>query len=167
MALPPWLPLFLRVWIIGACAYMMACGVLSIMENKGIATIDEVFLGLYVLLFATLIVAYESTRFCSESSPAEVIERVYKRNFGFMLKAQTRGMFLIFVGFMVLGLAEKPNMVLVMGCGVVTITTGIVFICLTCKDPDLFTDKPAQKPQEPYVPPNSETHPGAPAKWEP
>ena len=167
MALPPWLPLFLRVWIIGACAYMMACGVLSIMENKGIATIDEVFLGLYVLLFATLIVAYESTRFCSESSPAELIERVYKRNFGFMLKAQTRGMFLIFVGFMVLGLAEKPNMVLVMGCGVVTITTGIVFICLTCKDPDLFTDKPAQKPQEPYVPPNSEAHPSAPAKWEP
>ena len=87
MALPPWLPVFLRVWIIGACAYMMACGVLSIMQNKGIATIDEVFLGLYVLLFATLILAYESTRFCSESSPAELIERVYKRNFGFMLKA--------------------------------------------------------------------------------
>ena len=167
MALPPWLPLALRVWIIGACAYMMACSVLSIMGNKGIATIDEVFLGLYVLLFATLIVAYESTRFCSESSPAELIERVYKRNFGFMLKAQTRGMFLIFVGFMVLGLAEKPNMVLVMGCGVVTITTGVVFICLTCKDPDLFTDKPAQKPQEPYVPPDSAAHPGAPAKWEP
>ena len=84
-----------------------------------------------------------------------------------MLKAQTRGMFLIFVGFMVLGLAEHPNEILVLGCGIVTITTGIVFICLTCKDPDLFTDKPAQKPQEPYVPPNSETHPGAPAKWEP
>jgi len=55
----------------------------------------------------------------------------------------------------------------VLGCGVVTISTGIIFICLTCKDPDLFTDKPAQKPQEPYVPPNREAHPGAPAKWEP
>ena len=50
---------------------------------------------------------------------------------------------------------------------IVTISTGIIFICLTCKEPDLFTDKPAQKPQEPYVPPNSEAHPGAPAKWEP
>ena len=167
MALPPWLPVFLRVWIIGACAYMMACGVMSIMENGQFSKIDEVFLSLYILLFATLIVAYESTRFCSESSPAELIERVYKRNFGFMLKAQTRAMFLIFVGFMVLGLAEPPNMVLVMGCGIVTISTGIIFICLTCKEPDLFTEKPKQATQEPYVPPNSEAHPGAPAKWEP
>ena len=167
MALPPWLPVFLRVWIIGACAYMMACGVMSIMENGQFSKIDEVFLSLYILLFATLIVAYEATRFCSESSPASLIERVYKRNFGFMLKAQTRAMFLIFVGFMVLGLAEKPNTILVMGCGIVTISTGIIFICLTCKEPDLFTDKPQQKPQEPYVPPNSEAHPGAPAKWEP
>ena len=90
MALPPWLPVFLRVWIIGACAYMMACGVVSIMENGQFSKSDEVFLSLYILLFATLIVAYESTRFCSESSPAELIERVYKRNFGFMLKAILR-----------------------------------------------------------------------------
>ena len=27
---------------------------------------------------------------------------------------------------------------LVMGCGIVTISTGIIFICLTCKEPDLF-----------------------------
>ena len=88
---------------------MMACSVLSIMGNKGIATIDEVFLGLYVLLFATLIVAYESTRFCSESSPAELIERVYKRNFWFMLKAQTRGMFPDLCGFMVFRPRRAPE----------------------------------------------------------
>ena len=109
MALPPWLPLALRVWIIGACAYMMACSVLSIMGTRASRRSTRSSLGLYVLLFAILIVAYESTRFCSESTPAEVIERVYKRNFGFMLKAQTRGMFLIFVGFMVLGSGRTPE----------------------------------------------------------
>ena len=159
------LPLALRTWVICLTAYLCCSGVFALIGAAGLKDLDEVFLGLYVLLFALGIFAFEATRFVSSSDPAQYVEAVYRRNFGFMLKAPTRGMFLIFVGFMALGL-NSPIKYLTLFCGILTVVTGIVYILLACRDPDLFSEASTSSP-EPYAPPITEMHPGAPGKWEP
>lgn len=79
---------------------MCVTAVDSLSRDNDISETDSIFVAAYVFLFAVILFFFELTQF--KSIPK--LDKAYKANFGFLYKPISKGIFLIFVGFLQFGL---------------------------------------------------------------
>jgi hypothetical protein len=123
---------------------MAALGVLTLLEFAGSnVNISDVtskpFLATYMILFATLLFTYELMWW----APMPAINRTLRKNFGFMYGLKGKGLYMIFVAFLCIGLKNEGNDVIKIlnwATGIAFLATGALHFFLICSNPD-FLDK--------------------------
>ena len=137
-----WVAIGFRVLHIGLCAFMCVAAV-DALERKGgsIDETDTIFVAAYIFLFALIFGVFEITQF----KPVAAIDALYRANFGFLYKPMSKGVFLIFIGFLQFGLKNTFGL----ACGILTIACGIVLQLVYCKDPNLLIDVGSYTPPHP------------------
>lgn len=95
---------FFHLINVGLCILMAYAAVLSIKDVSN-GDITAFFLGGYLFAFAFLLFCYEVVRFMPDSKGSEIM----RRNFGWFYGNKGRGIYLIFVGFMALGLTGRAS----------------------------------------------------------
>jgi hypothetical protein len=68
----------------------------------------------------------------------EQVDEVVKRNFGFLFKPLGKGAFIIFIAFLNFGLTVNTNLGL--STGICLAVTGVGYIVLYMRNPDLFDE---------------------------
>lgn len=92
----------------GLAALMTALGVLTIIEvhKTGIGKdLSEPFLAFYMILFAVLLFLYELMWW----SPMPKLNKDMRKNFGFMYGLRGKGLYLVFVACLCLGLGSDAK----------------------------------------------------------
>lgn len=120
---------------IGLSAMMAALGVLTIL-NLTISARDlsELFLSGYMIIFAVLLFAYEIMWW----SAVPMINKSLRKNFGFLYGLKGKGLYLIFVAFLCLGLASDPAVVeLTWATGIAFLTVGVLHLMVAFCQPDI------------------------------
>jgi len=88
----------------GIAAMMGALGILSLMSYvPDAATLTSAFLGAYMVIFACILFSYEIIWW----QPFAGLNKIFRRNFGFMYGLKGKGMFLLFIAFLCLGLKDS------------------------------------------------------------
>jgi hypothetical protein len=103
-----------RVFVINAMSFLnVSCCVLmffsalsSIVLVDDIDDVDLAFVSVYTMFFAVILFIYEMLNF----GFMEYCREGYKKQMGFLYKPGMRGVFLIFVAFLVYGLKANPGM---------------------------------------------------------
>jgi COPI associated protein len=91
----------------GLAVMMGSLGVLTLI-NLSInwsGDLTEPFLGMYMVLFASILFLYELCWW----QPFPKINKTFRRNFGFMYGIYSKGFFLIFIAFLTIGLIDGDN----------------------------------------------------------
>jgi hypothetical protein len=98
---------FLAFWDMGLAAAMGTLGILTVIKNKpdSIDDVTEAFLGIYMAIFAAILCLYE----LCWMQPLPAINRVFRKNFGFMYGLRSKGMFLVFIAFLTIGLYDETK----------------------------------------------------------
>ena len=124
----------------GIAGMMAALGVLTIIKFKG-ESFQEIaatpFLASYMILFALLLFLYELMWWV----PVPTINRTLRKNFGFMYGLKGKGLYLIFVAFLCLGLMDEQDQVVkVLGwaTGIGFLAVGVLHFFLICSNPDFL-----------------------------
>jgi hypothetical protein len=91
----------------GLSAMMTALGVLTLVEvhRSGIKALSEPFLASYMIMFAILLFMYELMWW----SPFPSMNKSMRKNFGFLYGLRGKGLYLIFVAFLCLGLGKDAS----------------------------------------------------------
>lgn len=63
------------------------------------------FLSIYMTMFATILFSYEVMWW----QPSAFLNKMYRKNFGFMYGIQGKGLYLIFVAFLTIGLRDETK----------------------------------------------------------
>jgi hypothetical protein len=86
---------------------MAALGVLTIIEvhRAGVKDLSEPFLASYMIMFAILLFVYELMWW----SPIPSMNKSLRKNFGFLYGMRGKGLYLIFVGCLCLGLGRDAS----------------------------------------------------------
>lgn len=103
----------LSVFNILICALMIYLGVAGIMQitfGAGFNELSELFVIIYMFVFSALLLTYEAMWWKSINS----INRVLRKNFGFMYGLKGKAGFLVFVAFLCLGLEGITNLEVLM-----------------------------------------------------
>jgi hypothetical protein len=79
---------------------MTALGVFVILGNRAVNDFAEWFIGAYMILFAVLLFAYEAVWWCTIG----FLNKVIRKNFGFMYKIRGKALYLIFVACLSIGI---------------------------------------------------------------
>ena len=82
---------------------MIALGVFVIMDNMEFMDFAEWFIGAYMILFAALLFMYEAVWWCTIGS----LNKIIRKNFGFMYKIRGKALYLIFVGCLSIGIDKN------------------------------------------------------------
>jgi len=97
---------FLSFINVGLSALMGALGILALIgftpESAG-ANLTAAFLSVYMVVFAVLLFLYELIWW----QPFPKINRMFRKNFGFMYGLKGKGFYLIFIAFLCLGLKDQ------------------------------------------------------------
>ena len=111
----------LSILDMGLAVLMSALGVLVILEVVGtkITDISQVFLAAYMVLFAFLLFVYELMWWMT----IPFVNKILRKNFGFLYGLKGKGFYLIFVAFLTLGLGEDTGLTKYL-----TWATGISFL---------------------------------------
>jgi hypothetical protein len=80
----------LTFWILGLCVMNSAVAALCISEADSAKSTGQVFLALYMFVFALVIFIYELSQTCGN----EHLDRMYAKNFGFMYNPLGKGAYL-------------------------------------------------------------------------
>ncbi len=125
--------------LIGLCAAMIALGVFVFLDNLQVQDFAEWFIGGYMILFALLLLSYELMWWCTIPS----LNRVIRKNFGFIYKVNGKALYLIFVACLCIGIDN--NLLGDMDwlrwfSGIGWGGTGILLIVLGCARPTMFAD---------------------------
>ena len=115
---------------------MAALGVLTLMTftNQGNKDAAEAFLAVYMILFALLLFCYELMWWM----PVPWLNKSLRKNFGFMYGLQGKGLYLIFVAFLCLGLGgDNEVKELTWATGIGYLAFGALHVCITCMNPEL------------------------------
>jgi len=128
-----WVAVAFRVFHLGLCAFMCVAAIEALEGGDNVDKTDRYFVAAYIFLLAVILGVFEISCFFK---PAPTLETFYKNNLGFIYKPISKGVFLIFVGFLQFGL----NNVFGLACGILTIADGIVLQLVYCKDPNLLVD---------------------------
>jgi len=123
---------------IGSAAMMAALGVLTLIEiNKsggGVTDLSEPFLASYMIMFALLLGLYEFMWWM----PSPDINRIMRKNFGFLYGLLGKGFYLIFVACLCIGLGTDARIaVLNYATGGCWIFNGLVHVFIVCFRPEL------------------------------
>lgn len=97
---------FLSLLNMGLSAAMGALGVLSCINTT--ASIDDLtsmMLGIYMALFACILFGYELCWW----QPIPAVNKTFRKNFGFMYGLNSKGLYLIFIAFLTIGLTDDNN----------------------------------------------------------
>mmetsp|Transcript_8517 Transcript_8517/g.12444 ORF Transcript_8517/g.12444 Transcript_8517/m.12444 type:complete len:199 (-) Transcript_8517:160-756(-) len=115
-----WVLAGLSVADMGIAGMMAALGVLVLLDFRGQSTDDysEAFLAAYMICFATLLFLYELMWWTAIPK----INKALRRNFGFLYGLIGKGLYLVFVAFLCLGLGDDNNV------KELTWATGIAFL---------------------------------------
>jgi len=125
--------------VLGIClsAMMGALGVLTIIKVKeaGIGgDLSEPFLAAYMVMFATLLFVYELMWW----SPMPVVNMALRKNFGFLYGLRGKGLYLIFVACLCLGLGSDASVKeLNWATGIAFLAAGCLHWFIICFHPDL------------------------------
>ena len=97
----------LSVMDIGLSVMMAALGVLTLIEvhGSGVGELSEPFLAAYMVLFAALLFAYEAMWW----SAVPWVNKSLRKNFGFLYGLKGKGLYLIFVACLCLGLGKDAK----------------------------------------------------------
>lgn len=127
----------LSVLGMGLAAMMTALGVFTIIEiNKAGVGDDfsEPFLAAYMIMFALLLFFYELMWW----TPMPALNKVMRKNFGFLYGLRGKGLYLIFVACLCLGLGKDASVsALNWATGVAFLATGCLHWFVVCFHPEL------------------------------
>mmetsp|Transcript_34152 Transcript_34152/g.38859 ORF Transcript_34152/g.38859 Transcript_34152/m.38859 type:complete len:204 (+) Transcript_34152:154-765(+) len=126
----------LSVLNIAMAALMTALGVLTLLSfgKPFREVLSEAFLAVYMILFAGLLCVYEVMWWMSMPK----INKIFRKNFGFMYGLRGKGLYLIFVAFLCIGLGSD-NLVrgLTWVTGISYLVIGILHIFIVCVHPEI------------------------------
>ena len=77
-------------FIVGMCVMNSSVAALCISEADDAEDADQVFLGIYMILFAIIIFLYE----VSQIGPIQFLDNFYSKNFGFLYNPLGKGCYL-------------------------------------------------------------------------
>lgn len=129
----------------GLAAMMASLGVLALLEFNGKSADDysEAFLSAYMIVFAFLLFLYELMWW----KGIPFINKTLRKNFGFMYGIKGKGLYLIFIAFLTLGLENENNLKsLRMATGIAFLAIGVLHIFIVTLRPEIV---------EVYQPPTS------------
>lgn len=92
----------------GLAALMGALGILSLiyMSPEAVAAnISLAFLAVYMIVFAALLFLYELIWW----QPFAGLNKMFRKNFGFMYGLKGKGLYLVFIAFLTLGMKDQNN----------------------------------------------------------
>ena len=119
---------------------MAALGVLTLLDFSG-GSLTEIastpFLASYMIMFSLLLFFYELMWWM----PVPWINKSLRKNFGFMYGLKGKGLYMIFVAFLCLGLMNDGNqMIVILGwsTGIAFLATGIFHFFLVFSNPDFM-----------------------------
>ena len=115
----------LSVLGMGLSAMMVCLGVFTIIEiNKnGVGdSMSEPFLAAYMILFAVLLFLYELMWW----TPLPGVNKAFRKNFGFLYGLRGKGLYLVFVAFLCLGLGKDASV------SALNWATGVAFLLVGC-----------------------------------
>lgn len=132
-----WALMALSILGMGLSAMMAALGVLTIIEvNEGGMGNDfsEPFLATYMVMFAILLFLYELMWW----TPMPSMNKAMRKNFGFLYGLRGKGLYLIFVACLCLGLGKDASVKeLNWATGVSFLAAGCLHWFVICFHPDL------------------------------
>lgn len=126
----------LSVLGMGLAAMMGALGVLTIIEvnGSGVGQLSEPFLAAYMVLFALLLFMYELMWW----TPMPVVNKSLRKNFGFLYGLRGKGLYLIFVACLCLGLGKDASVkTLNWATGIAFLAAGCLHWFVICFHPEL------------------------------
>lgn len=121
----------------GISAMMAALGVLTLLTFNGSSLTDIAstpFLASYMILFSALLFFYELMWWM----PVPGINMSLRKNFGFMYGLKGKGLYMIFVAFLCLGLMDESNntiRILGWATGIAFLATGVLHFFLVFSNP--------------------------------
>ena len=119
---------------------MAALGVLTLLAFDGGSLTDIAstpFLASYMILFSALLFFYELMWWM----PVPYINKSLRKNFGFMYGLKGKGLYMIFVAFLCLGLMDDSNntvRILGWATGIAYLGTGVFHFFLVLSNPDFM-----------------------------
>lgn len=140
--------MLIKIVIIGMSIMMMAHAILSVIQiGSSNNPLRDLFVALYLLMFALMLFSHEVNTFY----PLERIDRVIRRNFGFMYRPIGKGAFMIFIAFLNFGLSLDSHLGL--ATGIMLVIFGIFYILLFMRNPEYFDSPDSGKANlDPYDP---------------
>lgn len=126
----------LSLFNFGLAAMMATLGVLTLIEvhRSGVKGLSEPFLASYMIMFATLLFVYELMWW----SPFPSVNKGMRKNFGFLYGMRGKGLYLIFVGCLCLGLGRDASVQeLNYATGAAYLFGGLLHYFIICFHPDL------------------------------
>jgi hypothetical protein len=121
---------------IGLSVMMAALGVLTIISvhENGVGDLAEPFLASYMILFAALLFFYELMWW----RPLPGINKSLRKNFGFLYGLRGKGLYLIFVACLCLGLGQDASVKeMNYATGAAFLAGGCLHIFVVCARPEL------------------------------
>ena len=119
---------------------MASTGAIGIKNAGSVEDTGTVFVGLYLILFASILFIYELAQVC----PCSALDNLWKRNFGFLYGPNGKGLYMCFISILSFGLSNPYDLALATGFCVGFF--GILIMVLAWKYPENFDKK------EKYVP---------------
>jgi hypothetical protein len=122
---------------IGIAALMATLGVLTLIELNGVSDTAAGFLAAYMIIFALLLFVYELMWWVG----IPTVNLVLRKNFGFLYGLKGKGLYLIFVAFLTLGLKNdsfgKIVTSLTWATGFSFLGMGVLHLFLVCVHPTI------------------------------
>jgi hypothetical protein len=121
---------------IGLAVMMAALGVLTLInfarpENNDVSI---AFLAVYMILFAILLFTYEWMWWLA----IPWVNKILRKNFGFMYGLKGKGFYLVFVAFLCLGLGGDNSVkALTWATGISYLVFGVLHVFITCSHPTI------------------------------
>ncbi|RYG62484.1 hypothetical protein EON64_17785 [archaeon] len=121
----------------GAMVFMAATGAIGIANTDSINDTGVIFVGIYMLLFASVQFVFEISQLCPSSS----LNTVMKKNFGFLYGTIGKGLFMLFMGILAFGLnpSGKQAKSMAIACGILVSAWGVLLILIYLKVCDVST----------------------------
>jgi len=125
---------------LGFMVFLAATGALGVGSADSINDTGDIFVGIYMVLFAAIVFIYEISQFCPNTS----LDTFMKRNFGYLYGVIGKGLFILFMGVLAFGLSSPRS--LAIACGVLVCAWGPVQIAVYLKWPLYFDKKEKYQP---------------------
>ena len=118
----------------GLAVMMAASGAIGMAGVNDISKTSNLFVGLYMIIFALIFFSFE----CIQIAPEKLatLDRIFRRNFGFLYKMKGKSIFVIFIAFLNFGLETAGDIAL--ATGILLCINGAVQLICYLKWPELL-----------------------------